>query len=175
MRASGALAAGAMEYLAGIRVVGRTEVEVALDLEFWAASTGSEGDCFPHHRGPRGTWCPAACGAAERDHRPGATARCGTWARWSWLRQRHHAHVCYRSLSQRELEMYQVVKRRRPPPARGSGPVVGGGCDRLARDVVESAGMGDLFEHSLGHGVGLRYMRHRVWVHIGGHVGRATW
>ncbi len=156
MRASGALAAGAMEYLAGIRVVGRTEVEVALDLEFWLRQQGSAGRAVP---------CSGAHGA--HGARPQAVPRNETIAPGRLLVVdlgtvvHGYASDITRTfatgpLSQRELEMYQVVKEAQATARERIRPGMSGvDADRLARDVVESAGMGDLFEHSLGHGVGL--------------------
>lgn len=156
MRASGALAAGAMEYLAGIRVVGRTEVEVALDLEFWLRRQGSEGLAFPFivAHGPHG----ARPHAVPRNENIVAgrllVVDLGTVVQG-------YASDITRTfatgpLSERELEMYQVVKEAQATARDGVRPGMSGvDADRLARDVVESAGMGRLFEHSLGHGVGL--------------------
>lgn len=156
MRASGALAAAAMEYLAGISVVGRTEVEVALDLEFWLRRQGSEGLAFPFivAHGPHG----ARPHAIPRDVRIEASrllvVDLGTVVRG-------YASDITRTfatgpLSPRELEMYEVVKEAQATGRHQVRPGMSGvDADRLARDVIELAGMGRLFEHSLGHGVGL--------------------
>ena len=156
MRASGALATAVMEYLTGIRVVGRTEVEVALDLEVWLRRRGSEGLPFPFivahgehgarpHAVPRNEVIAAGrllvvdLGAVVQGYASDITRTFATGP-----------------LSERELEMYEVVKEAQAIGRAGIRPGMSGmEADRLVRDVVESGGMGSLFEHSLGHGVGL--------------------
>lgn len=59
-------------------------------------------------------------------------------------------------LSDRELEMYAVVRAAQEAGrAAVKAGVSGVDADRAARAVIDQAGMGEFFQHSLGHGVGL--------------------
>ncbi len=53
-------------------------------------------------------------------------------------------------------EIYNIVLRAHlEASARMKAGMTGVECDRIARDVIEQAGYGDQFSHSLGHGIGL--------------------
>ncbi len=53
-------------------------------------------------------------------------------------------------------EIYETVKRAQRAAQQGIGPgMTGRQADRLARKVIEDAGYGEYFVHSLGHGVGI--------------------
>ena len=53
-------------------------------------------------------------------------------------------------------EAYEVVQRaQRAAIDAARAGMLGGELDAVARDVIEAAGLGEAFSHSLGHGVGL--------------------
>ena len=53
-------------------------------------------------------------------------------------------------------EAYEVVRRaQRAAIDAARAGMLGGELDAVARDVIEAAGLGEWFSHSLGHGVGL--------------------
>ena len=53
-------------------------------------------------------------------------------------------------------EIYNIVlKAHLEASARMKAGMTGVECDKIARDVIEQAGYGDQFTHSLGHGIGL--------------------
>jgi Xaa-Pro aminopeptidase len=58
--------------------------------------------------------------------------------------------------SDEQRAVYEVVRQANDRAARSvrSG-MTGRDADALARHYIESAGFGDLFGHSLGHGIGL--------------------
>jgi Xaa-Pro aminopeptidase len=56
----------------------------------------------------------------------------------------------------RQREMYDVVRRAQLRARTGlRAGLTGKEADALARDVIEREGHGNLFGHSLGHGIGL--------------------
>jgi Xaa-Pro aminopeptidase len=53
-------------------------------------------------------------------------------------------------------EIYNIVLAAHLAAERGiKAGLTGVECDKLARDVIDAAGYGDTFTHSLGHGIGL--------------------
>jgi Xaa-Pro aminopeptidase len=156
MRAAGALAASAFDYLETLTVVGRSEIDVALDLEMFLRRNGSEGVPFTFivaagSRGamPHGEASPAVIepghlvvfdiGAVVDGYASDITRTYATGPLDPYL-----------------LSVYDVVQKAQ---ARGvAAAVAGAPCaevDKVARDYLAAHGLGDLFVHSLGHGVGL--------------------
>lgn len=57
---------------------------------------------------------------------------------------------------ERAREAYETVRAaQRAAIETARAGLLGGDLDRAARDVIEAAGLGEWFSHSLGHGVGL--------------------
>lgn len=59
-------------------------------------------------------------------------------------------------LSEEMIRIWSVVKKAHDAGVQGLRPgFTGGQADKIARDIIEEAGFGQYFSHSLGHGVGL--------------------
>ncbi len=59
-------------------------------------------------------------------------------------------------LSEEMIKIWSVVKEAHDAGIQGLHPgLTGGQADKIARDIIEEAGFGPYFSHSLGHGVGL--------------------
>ncbi len=59
-------------------------------------------------------------------------------------------------LSEEMIRIWSVVKKAHDAGMQGLRPgLTGGQVDKIARDIIEEAGFGPYFSHSLGHGVGL--------------------
>ncbi len=59
-------------------------------------------------------------------------------------------------LSEEMIRIWSVVKKAHDAGVQGLRPgLTGGQVDKIARDIIEEAGFGPYFSHSLGHGVGL--------------------
>ena len=55
-----------------------------------------------------------------------------------------------------QIEIYEIVRQAQAKAIRRLAPGrTGAEIDRAAREVIEAAGYGKFFRHSLGHGVGL--------------------
>ena len=64
--------------------------------------------------------------------------------------------VCVGKPSERMQQVYDIVLKAQAAGIVGAKPgITGRDMDKLARDIIEEAGYGDNFGHSLGHGVGL--------------------
>jgi Xaa-Pro aminopeptidase len=135
---------------------GITERDVALEVEWAMRQAGADGVAFdsivgfgenaaePHHR------------AGTRELRRGDVVKMDIGA----LCQGYHADmtrtVAFGTPTERIREIHRVVSlaQQRGREAIREGALAGD-VDRRAREVIEEAGYGEQFSHSLGHGVGL--------------------
>jgi Xaa-Pro aminopeptidase len=137
-------------------VEGVIERDVALELEWSMRQSGAEGvsfDCIvafgessaePHHH------------PGDRELRPGDVVKMDFGA----LFQGYHADMT-RTVAfgepPRELrEIHDLVRRAQEAGIEAvRAGVAGKEADAVSRDMIEEAGFGEAFSHSLGHGVGL--------------------
>ena len=64
--------------------------------------------------------------------------------------------VCVGQPSEKMQQVYNIVLKAQAAGIDGAKPgITGREMDKLARDIIDEAGYGDAFGHSLGHGVGL--------------------
>ena len=157
VRAAARLADDALAEVLGGGLVGRTEREVALDLEFAMRRRGAEAVSFPPivaagehgalpHAEPREVAIPA--GTLVRDRLGRAARR---------LRVGLHAHVRHRRRSTRATPRSTRLVLRAQEAALAAvrpGPT-GREVDAVARAIIDAAGHAEHFGHGLGHGVGL--------------------
>jgi Xaa-Pro aminopeptidase len=155
IRAAARLADAALTEVLGRGLVGRTEREVALDLEVTMRKAGAEAVSFPPiiaagthsalpHAEPRDVAIPA-----------------GTLVTIDWGAQLDgYASDCTRTyatgeLDPRDREVYDLVLRAQQESLAAVRAGAGGReVDAVARDIITAAGHGEHFGHGLGHGVG---------------------
>jgi len=137
-------------------LVGRSEREVAIELAYRMRKLGAEGESFPAivASGAHGA-LPHAKARAERIER-------GTLVTIDWgARVDVYCSDCTRTVaagtpSERARAVYAVVLAAQERALAGLAPgKAAHEVDRLAREVIEEAGFGERFGHSLGHGVGI--------------------
>jgi Xaa-Pro aminopeptidase len=156
IRAAARLADAALLAVLGRGLAGRTERDVALDLEFEQRRMGAEAVSFP-----------PIVAAAEHGALPHASPRDveiprGTLVVIDWGCQLDgYASDCTRTyatgeLDPRDREIYELVLRAQlvALDAVRPGPT-GREVDAVAREIITAAGHGEHFGHGLGHGVGL--------------------
>ncbi len=156
IRAAAALADAALEEVLARGLVGRTEREVALDLETTMRRRGAEAASFPPivAAGPHA----ALPHAAPRD----AEIPAGTLVVIDWGAQLDgYASDCTRTYATGELDprdraVYDLVLQAQEAAlgAVRPGPK-GRDVDAVARAIIDGAGHAEHFGHGLGHGVGL--------------------
>ncbi|WP_156753888.1 M24 family metallopeptidase [Actinokineospora pegani] len=138
-------------------LVGRTEQEVALDLERRMLDHGAEERSFP-------SIVAAGANSAVPHHRPGAAVlRTGDFLKLDFgaTVDGYHSDMT-RTLvlgkaADWQREVYDLVARSQQAGVDALAPgVAARDVDRAARAVVEAAGEGERFVHGLGHGVGLQ-------------------
>ncbi|MEA2191966.1 MAG: Xaa-Pro aminopeptidase [Solirubrobacteraceae bacterium] len=156
IRAAARLADDALEEVLLAGLVGRTELEVALDLEFAMRRRGAQGVAFS-----------PIVAAGEHGALPHAEPRAvaieaGTLVVIDWGAQLDgYASDCTRTFATGELDardraVYDLVllAQEQALAAVRPGPT-GREVDAVARSIIEQAGHGEHFGHGLGHGVGL--------------------
>jgi Xaa-Pro aminopeptidase len=155
IRAAAQLADAALTEVLGRGLAGRTERDVALDLEFTMRRAGAEAPSFPSiiasgthsalpHAAPRDVEIPA-----------------GTLVTIDWgARLDGYASDCTRTyatgeLDPRDREIYDLVLEAQETSLAAVRAGIGGReVDAVARDIITAAGHGEHFGHGLGHGVG---------------------
>lgn len=156
IRNAARLADAALEEVLGRGLVGRTERDIALDLEFTQRRMGAEAVSFP-----------PIVAAGEHGALPHAQPRdvavpAGTLVVIDWGAQLDgYASDCTRTfatgeIDPRDREVYDLVLRAQEEALAAVRPgPTGREVDAVAREIIDAAGHAERFGHGLGHGVGL--------------------
>lgn len=156
IRAAAALVDDIYAWLLERGVVGRTEREVALEIEQEMRARGAEGPSFP-----------SIVAAAENGALPHATPRdvpipAGTLVTLDiGARVDGYCSDCTRTWATGELPddlaaLYDTVLRAQEAALAAVRPgPEGREVDAVARDIIDAAGHAEHFGHGLGHGVGM--------------------
>jgi Xaa-Pro aminopeptidase len=156
IRASAQLADDALTEVLERGLVGRTEREVALDLEYTMRRLGAEGVSFS-----------PIVAAGEHGALPHASPRdvaipAGTLCVIDWGAQLDgYTSDCTRTYATGEVdprdgEVYELVLRAQEAALEAVRPgPTGREVDAVARSIIDAAGHAEHFGHGLGHGVGL--------------------
>ncbi|HSC03300.1 MAG TPA: Xaa-Pro peptidase family protein [Solirubrobacteraceae bacterium] len=156
IQAAAELADAAYEQLIAGGLIGRTERELALELEFDMRRRGAEQPSFPPivAAGPHGALPHASPRAVD--------VRRGDLVVIDWGAQLDgYCSDCTRTVAageagEHEREIYQLVLDAQLAGLDAIKPGADGReVDSVARDKIEAAGHGEHFGHGLGHGVGL--------------------
>jgi Xaa-Pro aminopeptidase len=157
VRAAAKLADDALTDVLSRGLAGRTERDVALDLEFTMRRMGAEAVSFPPivasgphgalpHAEPReveipaGTLCVVDWGAMLDGYASDCTRTYGTGG----------------EVDPRDREVYDLVLRAQEAALAAVRPgPTGREVDAVARAIIDAAGHAEHFGHGLGHGVGL--------------------
>ncbi|HWI75012.1 MAG TPA: Xaa-Pro peptidase family protein [Baekduia sp.] len=155
IRAAAKLADAALTEVLGRGLAGRTERDVALDIEVTMRKAGAEGASF----------APIVA-SGEHSALPHAVPRDvaipkGTFVTIDWGAQLDgYASDCTRTyatgeLDPRDREIYEIVLKAQLESLAAVRAGAGGReVDAVARDIITAAGHGEHFGHGLGHGVG---------------------
>jgi len=156
IRAAATLADEAFEEVVGAGIVGRTERDVALDLEIAMRRRGASAASF----------APIVA-AGEHGAHPHAVPRdvpipAGTLVVIDWGAQLDgYASDCTRTvatgeLAPRDREVYETVLAAQEAALEALRPgPTGQEVDAVAREIIDEAGHAEHFGHGLGHGVGM--------------------
>ncbi len=156
IRAAAELADAALREVLEQGLVGRTERDVAIELELRMRRLGAEGPSFP-----------SIVAAGAHSALPHAEPRAVEIPKdtlltidWGALHD-GYCSDCTRtfatgSLSEDAREVYELVRHAQEEALAAVRPGPSGReIDAVARSIIEDAGHGEHFGHGLGHGVGL--------------------
>ncbi len=156
IRAAAALADQAMLELLDGGLIGRTEVELAIALEFGMRSRGAEAVSFPP------IVASGAHGALPHAEPRDAVVEAGQMVTIDWgAKLDGYCSDCTRTffaghVEEDLLRVYELVLEAQQAACAAVKPgPTGRELDLVARAIIEEAGYGDNFGHGLGHGVGL--------------------
>jgi len=154
--AAAALTDRAFDHILGFISAGKSERDVALELEFFMRKNGSDGVAFdfivaggPNSAHPHAT-------VSDRILEPGDFLTMDIGSRVDSYRSDMTRTVVVGRASDRHRELYAAVLASNEAgiaAVRGGRPGVE--IDAVSRDVLVKAGLGEYFTHSIGHGVGL--------------------
>jgi Xaa-Pro aminopeptidase len=156
LRAAAKLADEALEEVLVAGLVGRTELDVALDLEFAIRRRGAQSVSFAP------IVAAGAHGALPHASPRNVPIEANTLVVIDWGAQLDgYASDCTRTFATGELDardraVYDLVllAQEQALAAVRPGPT-GREVDAVARSIIDEAGHGEHFGHGLGHGVGL--------------------
>lgn len=156
IREAARLAVLVEERLQHMKVVGRAERDVALDLETFVRREGSERVPFPFivASGPRGAMPHAEASAAVIE--PGRLLVVDLGATVEGYASDMTRTFATGPLGREEEEIFALVRAAQDAARVAARPGMScGALDGVARSLIAEHGREELFKHSLGHGVGL--------------------
>ncbi len=150
------IAEKALDQVLGMLKPGMTEKEVATELEYHMAKNGAEGLAFD-------TICVAGANTSLPHGVPsGSKLKAGDFITMDFgCRIKGYCSdmtrtVALGSADEEMRKVYDTVLRAQVAACDAAvGGVVGKALDKVARDIIDAAGYGQYFGHSLGHSVGL--------------------
>jgi len=146
----------AFEHVLGIVKRGMTEVDVALELEFFMRREGSEGVAFAPivASGPNSALPHAK--VTDRVLGEGDFLKLDFGARVDGYCADMTRTIVIGQASERHREIYDAVLAANVAGIDAVRPgLPGKSIDAAARSVIEARGLGEFFGHGLGHGVGM--------------------
>ena len=156
IRAAAKLADTALEEVLGRGLAGRTEHDVALDLELTIRRLGAQAVSFSP------IVASGAHGALPHAEPRDVPIEPGVLVVIDWGAQLDgYVSDCTRTLATGELdprdeEVYELVRRAQEDALAAVRPgPTGREVDAVAREIIDAAGHAEHFGHGLGHGVGL--------------------
>ena len=135
---------------------GMTEKQVAWDIERTMRDLGADERAFGTivASGPNGAKAHAIPGS--RALREGEPIVIDMGARLNGYNSDMTRTIILGEPTDKFREIYNLVLKAHLEAERGvKAGMTGVDCDKIARDIIEAAGYGEQFNHSLGHGVGL--------------------
>ena len=156
IRAAARLADTALEEVLERGLAGRTEHDVALDLELTIRRLGAQAVSFPP------IVAAGAHGALPHAEPRDVAIAPGVLVVVDWGAQLDgYASDCTRTFATgevdpRDAEIYELVRRAQAEALEAVRPgPTGREVDAVARQIIDAAGHAEHFGHGLGHGVGL--------------------
>lgn len=161
IRRAQAITEAGFDYILPRLAVGRTEREIALELEMYMRQNGAERVAFDFivASGENGALPHAV--PTDRRLRAGDFVTIDFGAVADGYRSDMTRTVAIGTVSEEQRTVYNTVLAAQTACLQGlCAGMTGAEGDRLARSVIEAAGYGAAFGHSTGHGVGIDIHEH---------------
>lgn len=144
------------EYILDKIKVGKTEMEIKLDMEFFSRKTGSEEVAFDFIViSGKKTSLPHGV-SSDKQIEKGDFVTLDFGATVGGYRSDMTRTVAVGAPTDKQLEVYNTVLRAQENALKNiKAGITAKTADAYARDIIAKAGYGEYFGHSLGHGVGL--------------------
>lgn len=154
--AAAAITDAAFEHICGFVSAGMTERDVALELEFWMRSNGSDGLAFDPIVASGPNSARPHAGVSDRVIESGEFLKMDFGARVGGYCSDMTRTIVVGSASDRQRQIHSaVLAANRAGVAAVRPGVLGRDVDAVARKTLTDLGFGEYFTHGLGHGVGL--------------------
>ncbi|MGB9959655.1 MAG: M24 family metallopeptidase [Candidatus Bathyarchaeales archaeon] len=156
MQKAGELTCEGMKAAYGTLRPGLKEYEVAAEIEYAMRRKGSWGTAFETivASGARSAFPHGGC--TEREIRNGDLVVVDIGAAYQHYRSDMTRTFVAGKPSEKQKKLYEIVKKAQEKAVHAVKPLAEAkAVDAEARKVIEEAGYGEYFVHSLGHGVGL--------------------
>lgn len=156
VRKAASLADNALSHMINLLKPGISERDIALEGEFFMRRAGAEAIAFDIivASGPNSAWPHAE--TTERPLQQGDLVVIDMGARVNGYCSDMTRTFIIQHASPQAKEIYKIVyKAQRAAAEAVKAGAIGGEVDRIARNLIEAAGYGAEFGHSLGHGVGI--------------------
>ncbi|MBO8169002.1 MAG: aminopeptidase P family protein [Thermoanaerobacteraceae bacterium] len=143
-------------HIVGYIAVGKTELDISLELEFYMRKQGASGAAFDIiiASGPRGALPHGV--ASDKTIQKGELVVMDFGAVYAGYHSDITRTVNIGRLGEKQREIYDIVLEAQQAAIEAVKPgVTGAEVDQVARDIIKDKGYGDNFGHGLGHGVGL--------------------
>lgn len=149
------IAERAFDHILGFITADKTEVEVALELEYFMRRSGATGTAFQTIAvSGKASSLPHGVPRDRPLERGFLTMDFG--AELSGYRSDMTRTVCIGRADGKMKDIYGIVLRAQLQAERAlRAGMLCSEADKIARDIITESGYGDCFGHSLGHGVGL--------------------
>jgi Xaa-Pro dipeptidase len=156
MRKAGELTSEGMRVAYETVAAGMKEYEVAAEIEYAMRKQGSDGTAFETivASGPCSAFPHGGC--SGREIRKGDLVVVDFGATYKFYRSDMTRTLVVGKPSEKQKRLFQIVKKAQAKGVEAVKPKAKAkDVDSIARKIIEDAGYGAFFVHSLGHGVGL--------------------
>jgi Xaa-Pro dipeptidase len=156
MRKAAELTSLGMKVASQTLAPGMKELEVAAEIEYSMRKQGSDGTCFETSVASGASSAYPHGGCTERRIREGDLVVIDLGAKYRFYCSDITRTFVAGKPSQKQERLYQIVQNAHEKAFDAIKPgVKASEVDTVGRKIIEAAGYGEHFVHSLGHGVGL--------------------
>jgi Xaa-Pro aminopeptidase len=156
MRQSAALAEKTFEKMLGIIKPGMSELDVAIELIYQARKLGSEGEPFEPIVGSGERSALVHSHPSTKKIKKNELLLLDFGCKVNGFCSDITRVICVGKPTKEQKQIYKIVYEAQQNAIKNARPGINGQIlDKHARSIIEKAGFGENFKHSLGHGIGI--------------------